>query len=175
MALVKGTNSYVNLDEADSYFKDRTDVLAWDNADDTLKEKCLTTATLLLDELPWAGQAVKKDQNLAFPRSGSYRDNSRNLYIAFSGTYSFTADTDGEESETDLGRDLRLLRRATYELAYHLANNEGLLDRTGEIESIKVGSISLTDIKNTSVMPSVIRKIIEPMLRNNGSRYWRGW
>jgi hypothetical protein len=172
MALVKGLNSFVTLNEADSYLEDRADVLAWDEADDCLKEKCIITATTLLDELPFQGAVVDADQNLAFPRSGFFRDQSRGVRISYS-TYTFTDDLD--EDEEDLKRDLRLLRRATYELAYHLCNNAGLLDRTGSVTDIKVGPISLTEVQDASVFPRHIRKIVEPMLRNGGTKYWRGW
>jgi hypothetical protein len=170
MALLKGTNCYVTLSEADSYFEDRLDVAAWEDADCELKEQALTTATAILDDMAWAGQVKDIDQSLAFPRAGSFMDTSRGLRVSFS-TYTFVT-TDEEESS--LKRDMRLLRKATYELAYHLVNNGGLMDRTGSVENIKVGSIEITEVQDASVFPSIVRKIVAPMLRNN-TRYWRGW
>jgi len=171
MALIKGVNSFVTLNEADSYLEDRADVAAWKNADDCLKETCLITATTLLDELPFEGGVVDIDQDLAFPRSGSFRDQSRGMRVSYS-TYTFPTT---DEADNTLKRDMRLLRRATYELSYHLINNEGLLDRTGSVTDIKVGSISLTEVQDASVFPRHIRKIVEPMLKGGGTRYWRGW
>ena len=170
MALVKGTNSYVTLNEADSYFETRLDVSAWNDADDDLKEQALVTATSILDDMSWAGQVTSLDQSLAFPRNGSFMDSSRGLRAPFS-TYTFVTT---DESESSLKRDLRLLRRAAYELAYHLVNNGGLMDRTGSVENIKVGSIEITEVQDASVFPTIVRKIVAPMLKNN-TRYFRGW
>jgi len=171
MAFIKGVNSYVTLNEADSYFDDRLDVNSWLNATRDMKEQALVTATYILDELRWQGQTVTADQNLAFPRAGSFRDSSRGSSANFS-SYTFVTT---DEVETELDRDLRLLRRATYELAHHLLSNEGLLDRTGDVQDIKVGSISLTKVTTASVFPNTIKKIVSPMLINGGTRYWRGW
>jgi len=173
MALVKGTNCYVTLNEADSYFDDRMDVAAWDNADCDLKEQALITATSYLDEMDYLGKVADTSQLLAFPRAGSFRDTSRGVQDEFSSTYTFTADND--ETEYSLNRDIQLIRRATYELAYHLINNDGLWDRTGSFENIKVGSIEITEVQNASLFPSSIRRFLKPILRGSG-RYWRsGW
>jgi hypothetical protein len=171
MALTKGVNSYVTLGEADSYLEDRADAAAWINACDELKEQCLVTATSIIDEYRFEGAVVSADQNLAFPRSGFFTDQSRGMRQSFS-TYTFVTD---DEVESDLKRDMRLLRRATYELAYHLSNNEGLLDRTGTITDIKVGPIELKEVYDASVTPSTIRSILNPLLKGGGTRYWRGW
>ena len=173
MALVKGTNCYVTLNEADSYFDDRMDVAAWENATCELKEQALVTATSYLDELDYFGQVVVSNQNLAFPRTGSFRDASRGIRTQFSSTYTFTAGND--ETESSLDRDIQLLRKATYELAYHLINNDGLMDRTGSFQNVKVGAIELTEVQNASLFPRHIRKTLNPLLRGSG-RYWRqGW
>ena len=55
MALTKGINSYVNLEEANAYFADRIDVSAWTDASSTLKEQALVTASLYLNNFDWAG------------------------------------------------------------------------------------------------------------------------
>jgi hypothetical protein len=65
-----------------------------------------------------------------------------------------------------------MIRKATYELAYHLLNNDGLLDSTGEVTDIKVGSISLKEVKNASRVPRIVRKVIEPMLLSSGKSWW---
>ena len=171
MALTKGTNSYVLLSEADSYFEDRLDASDWQLAQDSLREQALVTATRILDEKRWKGVSVSETQALAFPRSGSYADPSRGVNIAFSNDYTFASTA---ETETSLGRDIQLLRKACYELAYHLLNNEGLTDSTGTVESIKVGPIELTEIRDSSTTKSIVNQYVSPMLR--GSRYWRpGW
>jgi hypothetical protein len=171
MALTKGVNSYVSTSEADSYFEDRLDVAAWIIAGDEMKEQALVTATRLLDQKRWHGSSVSADQALAFPRVGSFMDHARGLRIAFTSSYVFVAT---DETETSLKRDIRLVREATYELAYHLMNNEGLLDATGTITDIKVGPIQLKEIKDPSGVPSAVSRGITPMVRNS-SRSWEGY
>ena len=174
MALVKGVNSYVTTGEADSYFEDRLDAAAWIIAGDEMKEQALATATRLLDQKRWLGSSVTADQALAFPRVGSFMDHARGLRITFTSSYTFVTT---DETEISLKRDMRLVRESTYELAYHLMNNEGLLDATGTITDIKVGPISLKEIKDPSGLPSAVSKGIAPMVRGGGSsgRSWEGY
>jgi len=171
MALVKGTNSYVTLNEADSYFDDRLDASAWDDASAFNREQALVTATNMLEDKEWLGVSVSGTQVLAFPRSGSFTDPSRGYRQVFTNDYSFVAT---DEVDTTLNRDIRLLRKACFELAYHLLNNEGLTDGTGTVESLKVGPIELTEVKNASTTSSTVNKVIRTMIRNS-NRYWRGW
>ncbi|WP_347851785.1 DnaT-like ssDNA-binding protein [Planktomarina sp.] len=171
MALIKGVNSYVTTSEADSYFEDRMDAAAWIVMGDEMKEQALVTATRMLDQKRWHGSAVDADQTLAFPRQGSYRDSSRGVTASFTSTYTFVTT---DETDTSLKRDIRQLRAACYELAYHLANNDGLLDSTGEIKEIKVGPIELKDIKETSKNPAAVSQLIKPMIQGSG-RNWEGY
>jgi len=157
MALVKNTNSYVDLADADIYFGDRLDVAAWTGATDALKEQALVTATSMLDEQRWVGIAVSATQPLAFPRIGTYFDPRIGTEVAF------------DETETP-----DRVIKATYEQAYHLLNNDGLLDSTSSVENIKVGPIELENIKSSSKKSSAVRSLITPMLVNgNSSLWWR--
>jgi hypothetical protein len=171
MALEKGVNSYVTLSEADSYFEDRLDAAAWLSSYAELQEQALVTATRMLDEEQWQGSVVDANQALAFPRVGAFRDDSRGLRLAFTSTYVYSVNA---ETETSLNRDIRLIRQATYELAYHLMNNDGLLDSTGEITDIKVGPITLKEVKNAPSAPRTVRRVIKPMLRNS-AKSWEGY
>jgi len=155
MALVKGTNSYVDLAEATVYFTDRLDVDAWDIAADLEKEKALATATAMLDNMNWTGYSVSDAQPLAFPRSGEYFDPR--------------VGTDVILNTTEI--PLRIAK-ATYELAYHLLNNDGLLDDTGSVDSLEVGSIVLTDIRPTELIPATVTALTAPLLRNRGAHLW---
>jgi hypothetical protein len=155
MALVKGTNSYVTVAEANSYFDTRIDVAAWSSANETERGKALVTATMVLDNLDWTGAAVSDTQTLAFPRVGSYFDPRLGI--------------DVELKATDIPS--RILT-ATYELAYHLLNNDGLLDDTGEVDNLKIGAINLDNIKTPSKIPNVVKRIIRPLLVNKGSNMW---
>lgn len=155
MALVKGTNSYVSLEEADLYFIDRIDVAAWQSASDLQKNQALITATGILDNLNWTGIAVSATQPLAFPRDGSYFEPRTGKEEDLSGTIA-----------------LNRINKACYELAYHFVNNDGLLDSTGDVLELKVGNISLGNIRKTSTIPILIRDIIKPLLISRGSNTW---
>lgn len=154
MALVKGTNSYATVEEADLYFADRLDVAAWTDASPTQKAQALVTATSVLDEQTWTGTAITETQKLAFPRAGGYSDPKYGAYITF-----------------DAYPPQRVLT-ATYELAYHLLNNDGLLDDTGDLENLSVGSINLSNLKRPNMIPGYVRKLINPVLLSGGSSSW---
>jgi hypothetical protein len=154
MALVKGTNSYVTVAEADTYFGDRLNASVWDLADDTTKAQALITATRLLDDMSWSGTAISESQALSFPRSGSYFDPK------VGGVISFGSSTPSRVST------------ANYELALHLMSNEDATSAGGSVKSIKVGDISLDNINQVSTFPYAIKKIINPLLDNGGSNMW---
>ena len=155
MALVKNTNSYVDLAEADDYFADRLDAAAWDTAANALKEQALVTATFMLDQRHWVGVAVSTTQLLAFPRNGIYFDPRIGADVTL-------------ESNVVTDRVIK----ATYEQAYHLLNNDGLLDNTGNVEDIKVGPIELNNVRASSKVSSIVKDLIKPLLINAGSSLW---
>lgn len=156
MAATKGVNSYVSLLEANAYFDNKLDVAAWVDAGDSQKEQALVTATRTLDVLEWKGTVRAEDQLLAFPREGSYFDPSRGKEVVFSTTLP------------------QRLVDATYELAYHLLNNDGLLDDVGSVKSVSVGSISVNEIRPAGFLPSAVSKLIRPM-RTQTHTVWRAW
>lgn len=155
MALSKGVNSYVTVAEADDYFVDRLDVAAWTAADNTQKGQALVTATNTLDTMPWNGTVINASQSLAFPRSGYYFDPRLGQHVTL------TSDV----------MPKRLLQ-ATYELAYHFLNNDGILDDSGVVNDLNIGSISLTTIRAPSLIPATVRRLIKPLLVNSGSNSW---
>jgi hypothetical protein len=154
MALVKDTNSYVTLAEADAYFADRLDVAAWTSGPEAQKEQALVTATSILDDLRWTGIALSETQPLAFPRSGSYFDPRVGNNVVLGDTV-----------------PTRVIK-ATYELAYHLLNNDGLEDDTGSASSISVGSITINGIKPASKLSASVKRLVTPLLYNSGSNSW---
>ena len=155
MALAKGTNSYATVSEADSYFEDRLDVAAWTSANATQKAQALITATTLLNDLNWTGVAVSDSQALAFPRVGSYFDPRLGMEVILSDTLVPN----------------RVIN-ASYELAYHLLNNDGLLDDTGSVENLSLGSINLENIVGANKIPSNVKRLIKPLQENSGSHFW---
>jgi hypothetical protein len=155
MALVKGTSSYATVAEADAYFEDRLDVAAWVSASSTQKAQALITATKFLDEFEWTGIAVSESQALAFPRIGTY----------FDPRIGYEIDLDSTTTPT------RIVT-ATYELAYHLINNDGLLDDTGSVKSLSIGSINLQVVLPANKIPGNVKRIIKPLLVNSGTNPW---
>ncbi len=154
MALGKGVNSYATVAEADAHFEDRLDVAAWSEAAEAEKAKALVTATQYLDGLEWIGTSVSDSQPLAFPRVGVYYD-------------------------PKLGREVTLtssvpsrIVTATFELAYHFLNNDGLLDETGSVTNLQISSISLNEVRAPVKFPSFVRTLVKPLLLSGGSKTW---
>lgn len=154
MALVKGTNSYVTVGEADAYFADRLNASAWSSLTSPQKEQALVTATTIIDENNWVGTALYEDQVLAFPRAGSYFDTKLGSEIVLTESY-----------------PLRLVN-AVYELALHLYSNPDTYNASGAIDKIKVGPIELTGITETAKSPHIVRTLIRPLLTNGGRNLW---
>jgi len=154
MALAKGTNSYVTRDEANTYFTDRLDVAAWTSASDPQKDQSLVTATGILDQQQWSGTAISDSQALAFPRSGTFYDPKLGYVATLPGTVP------------------NRIIQATFELAYHLLNNDGLLDDTGTVTSLSVGQINLEIKTDPSKIPSSVKAIINPLLKRGGATTW---
>jgi hypothetical protein len=153
MALIKGTNSYATVLEADTYFSDRLDVTAWTSASEDRKSQALITATSMLDDLTWNGAATNSSQSLAFPRSGYYFDPRLGITVEM------------------INIPLRI-SNACLQLANHLLNNDGLLDDTGSVIDLNVGGISLSRIRNPSKVPSTVKRLIRPLLSNTTANAW---
>lgn len=154
MALSKNVNSYVTVAEANTYFEDRLDTAAWSAASDTQKAQALVTATSELDAKDWAGYAVSESQPLAFPRVLSYFDPRLGTTITLTEAV-----------------PQRILN-ATFELGYHLLNNDGLLDNTGDVEDLVVGSISLKNVRAPSKLSPTVINLISPLLVRAGAQTW---
>ena len=155
MALVKNTNSYATVEEADAYFEDRLDSAAWGGI---LKADALVTATSVLDSKSWGGYAVDADQALAFPRVYSYFDPKVGRVVTLSAT------------ETP-----KRILEACYETAYHLLNNDGALDSVSTVESLTVGPIKLENIGSVKSISTLAYNLMRPLLdtQAHSGGYWR--
>jgi hypothetical protein len=153
MPVIKGTNSYATVAEADLYFADRLDVTAWTSADSTQKGQALITATAILDDQRWIGTAVSDSQTLSFPRDGEYFDPRVGASVLLEGV------------------PTRILT-AVYELAYHLLNNDNIQDDTGLVDSISIGAISLSTIRRPNLIPGIVKRAIRPLLDVGGNYSW---
>lgn len=67
--ITKYVDSYVTVEEANAFFAATLNSDAWDEADDTKKEKALKMATRQIDRLPFAGRKLDINQSLEFPRT----------------------------------------------------------------------------------------------------------
>jgi len=63
-----GTNSYIDIEEANEYFAGRLHAESWSGADSETKEKALRQATRSIDRMPLRGRKTDLHQPLAFPR-----------------------------------------------------------------------------------------------------------
>jgi len=157
MALVKGLNSWGSMEEADAYFEDRLDAAAWDEAVVTERSKALVTATTVLDSLSYNGRSVALDQTTAFPRDICYFDPRLGRSVETQGTPKRALD-------------------AWCEMAYHLLNNDGLLDDTGGLTNLEVASIKLIDLTSAKLVPDVVLRLITPLLKpSTPIPVWRAW
>ena len=154
MALVKNTNSYVTVAEADAYFADRLSNDVWSVLSPEKKAQSLVAATEYIDGLRWKGSAVDSQQALAFPRVGSYYDAKLGAYQEMNPTPS------------------RVIT-SVYETAMHLVKNEGVQEANSVIKGLKVGPIELTDIRAVSVTSPVVSNLLRDMLDNSGRTWWR--
>lgn len=179
MSLVLGVNSYATLDEADLYFENRIDVAAWTAASDDSKEQALIGATSFIDMLSFAGYTTEETQNLAWPRVGGVSLPSRGRDLTFSSTYEWVTIADSDNFDTalkGLPYEIQLIKKATFEQAYHLLNNDGLMDDTGETpDSITVGPITLTGLGSRGsapTAPKTVSSLLAPLRSNYPGRIW---
>lgn len=157
MALVVGTNSYVDVDTAEAFFSDRLDVAAWVSADSTMKAQALVTASQMLNAVSWLGEAASESQLLAFPRSGSYLDPMLGKLVTL-----------------DSNVVPQRIIQATMEQAYHLLNNDGLLDSNGTPSRIKVGPIELEGMRSSAppLFSQAAKRIYGPLVSPFVSTTW---
>jgi hypothetical protein len=164
MALEQGVNCYVFYEEAEDYFETRIDSGSWHNADEEDRESALVTATMIIDENQFIGVAVSSEQSLSWPRTNAtYLEPKLGAYISLS-------------SDNIPDR----IKKATFETAYQLLSNENLLEqKTQTFEKISIGSITIEDSNNdvtrTSIVPTLARKFLKPLLINGGAgrTWWR--
>lgn len=162
MALTKGVNSHVAMDEAQLYFDNRLDVSAWVEASTVEKEQALTTATAMMEYMPWVGKMASVDQPLVWPRIGAYYDPRTGTVIDLA--------TVPLPSRVAQGQ---------CELAHHLLENDGALDTTGSLEELHVSSIVLKGVIKVSTIPTSVSNILAPLLTESlpspkvGGRWWR--
>ena len=155
MAIVKNVNSYETLEAAEEYFSMRLDAAAWTDAPESQKIQSLVTAVEVLNRLEWNGVAVSESQTLAFPRVGSFYEPMLGMTVTL-----------------DSNVPVRIVK-AQFELAYHLLNNDGLLDDTGGAGSLALAGLQLADLKSPNLLPQIVSVLIRPLLKKKSPTWWR--
>lgn len=70
MALIVGTNSYISVVDATTYFNDSLSSGDWAGVDPDTQSQSLITATRMLDRATWQGSKTVAAQALQWPRTG---------------------------------------------------------------------------------------------------------
>jgi hypothetical protein len=152
MALVKGTNSYLTVEEADAYLQERVNSAAWFTATESLKETALITSTRIVDCYSFLGTAIGDD--LAFPRDGMYFEPKLGKYVSLEAV------------------PKRILQ-ATSELAFYLIVNPTSQEAKSSVESLEVDVIKLINIKTPSSVPNGFYSLLQPLLVKGSDSWWR--
>jgi len=172
MALQKGTNSFVSILESDEYFENRLNSENWFTNDSV--EQALVTATGILDDMDWGGTATPTTSYpLSWPRDITFYDNK-------SGDFQ---DLEDDRSATFEGTIPGDIKRATFELAYHLLNNmktqESNAAGDNKVKDLTVGSVRLifdlnSGVKNFKELPDSIVNLCSKYLNETSSVQTRG-
>lgn len=70
MTITVGTNSYITVANANTYFASSLSNDDWSALDDDTKERALITATRMIDRQIWSGAKTSDAQALQWPRTG---------------------------------------------------------------------------------------------------------
>jgi hypothetical protein len=88
-----GTNAYLSLADADTYFASRVDHATWDAATAADKASALIEATSHIDAESWRGARAVSTQALAFPRAIPSRAAFATPGVTARGSYSVQSST----------------------------------------------------------------------------------
>lgn len=147
MALTEGTNSYISVDDADTYFALAIHASVWASLDLSVKESALVTATRMLDRQKWVGTKTVLDattQPLQWPRT----------YVTDRNGTTVPSDTVPQE-----------IIDATCELAIALINDPSLQNTTdsgSNIKRVKADTVEIEYIRTKSGtrFPVVINELV---------------
>lgn len=157
------SNSYITVDEGDTFADERLQTTNWDNAASAdVKERALIMATRRLDAEKYQGLKDTDGQALKWPRINATND-------------------DGEEFDTDTIP--AIVKEATFELALHYLNeNAGSNDPlapTGleQFSEATVGPmrVSIRPGFDAGQLPETVQRLLRPVLRtaSNSGRLLR--
>ena len=173
MALQKGTNSFVSIQESDEYFENRLNSETW-FANDGAVEQALVTATGILDDMDWGGTATPTaSYPLSWPRDITYYDNKSGYFV----------NVEDDRSTTFEGTIPGDIKKATFELALHLLNNmktqESNASGENKVKDLTVGAVRLifdlnSGVKNFKELPDSIVNLCNKYLNEMSTTRSRG-
>ena len=173
MALQKGTNSFVSIQESDEYFENRLNSETW-FANDGAVEQALVTATGILDDMDWGGTATPTaSYPLSWPRDITYYDNKSGYYT----------DLEDDRSTTSEGTIPGDIKKATFELALHLLNNmktqESNASGENKVKDLTIGAVRLifdlnSGVKNFKELHDSIINLCNKYLNETSTTQSRG-
>jgi len=143
MSLTVGTNSYIDVANADIYFAHAIHADKWDESTSATKTDALVTATRTLDRKQWVGTKYGDPQTLDWPRSGV---------------------TDREGGAVAADSVPQFVVDATCELALALIQDVSVQAPDGsKIGRIKTGTVEVELVKSgdsISGFPAIVQDII---------------
>lgn len=119
MSLIINTDSYITLEEANTYIQSyytKTDSLRtiWEALEDEQKEILLRRSFMKINSLPFTGRKLNSNQSLPFPRFGS--DNGMNNVKAAQVEYALYKSDKMNNSEIEQRQVLRSLGIKKYSI-----------------------------------------------------------
>lgn len=162
-------NTYISLDDADTYMEGRLHTTAWDEAEDSEKNAALVQAARILNHyIRWLGYKADEDQALAWPRWGICWDGSgqywtcSDLWLVDERVYAVGSDSIPQE-----------IQDAQCELALHLLSSDTqAVPDTAGFKSIEVeGAVSLEIDKKdrTATIPGHVWRMVQHFGSKKGS------
>lgn len=151
MSITVGTDTYISVTDADTYFSKRYNGESWANFTTGDKERLLTTATHKIDRLNLKGRKKIYTQTLAFPRV--YRITDCSIY-----------DLNGYQVDAVPDN----VKYAACEEAFAMADTE--LTKRKELQNQGVTSFSLG-----SLSESYQGRSSNPLLSKEATEYLKGW
>lgn len=156
MSLEVGTNCYISRLDADTYFGDHIEYDTWNGFANDKKDRCLVTATRMIDRQVWQGEKYQDapTQLLDFPRSGL---------------------TDEEGNEIDETTVPQFVLDATCELALSLGKDATVQteqDTGSDIKRMKAGSAELEFFGTRTTgtrFPTIVHELLGRYLESSSA------
>jgi hypothetical protein len=173
MALTVGTDSYVTLTDANTYFTNRLYSDEWSAATDGDKEIALKMATRKIDMQPIIGRKASIDQTLQFPRllysdaKQPYGNTVQERLKGTAGLYNLP----GWIAEDGVSQDVK---DAQCEEAFAILKNGSTANKRAELQRQGVTSFSLGSLSETYSLSSVPFRLLSLEASMMLARYFGG-